>query len=515
MIERDQSLESSVASHKQSLQSLALKLFDALTEVHGLPAKTRHVLQLAAAFYERASESPTESAHRLGRDLALAAPISDRTADEQALIASVVALQRDKVRPEQEPAFLRLGEKDQHTALLLAALLQIAAAIAGSSDSDLRAISVADGEVCLAISGPDPGEAVDKARRKFWRETLGDIVFRAAAPEDADASELPAGIAKNGHQHALVEVSIPLAPEHDLRLLNGGEPIAEGARRVLLRFFDKLLAREGGIRRDDDPEDVHQMRVATRRLRAALQVVEGIYDPAQIRRFRRGLRRVAQALGNVRDLDVFAVHVMAYRDSLPAEEHLAIAPLLAALETRRSQARDILLDDLDERRYEKFKRAFASFLTTPGAGLAGASGVDARMRVRDVAGSAILRRYEQWRAHEMALAHPTDKSLHAARIAGKRLRYTLEFFADALGPQVEQVLDPLAALQENLGKLQDAVVARGYVDALGLSDDKGAQTYLAARDAEHDSHLAALPQLWDQVGRAAYQRQLFKLIVKL
>src|SRR6185436_7095769 len=173
---------------------------------------------------------------------------------------------------------------------------------------------------------------------------------------------------------------------------------------------------------------------------------------------------------------------------------------LAALETRRGQARDILLDDFDERRYQKFKRAFACFLTTSGADLAGASGIDARMRVRDVAGSAIWRRYEQWRAHEMALAHPTDESLHAARIAVKRLRYTLEFFADALGPQVEQVLDPLMALQENLGSLQDAVVARAYVEALGLSDDKGAQTYLAARDAEHDSHLAALPQSWEQVG---------------
>ena len=501
--------------NKRSLQSLALTLFDSLTEVHGLPAKTRYLLQLAAAFYQRSSELDAEHAHRVGRDLVLAAPMGDQTPDEQAIVASVLAFQRDKVRPEQEPAFLHLGENDQQTALRLAVLLQIADAIGRSPDSDLRAISVADSEVNVAITGPDPSETIDKARSKFWRETLGNIVIHSAAPED-DASELPASIAlEDEREHIVLDIRSPVIDGRNSRLLIGGEPIAEGARRVLRRFFDKLLAREGGIRRDDDPEDVHQMRVATRRLRAALQVVEGVYDPEQLRRFRQGLRRVAEALGNVRDLDVFSAHVVKYRDSLPQEPRAEIEPLLAAIETRRSQARDTLLDDLNVRRYQKFKRAFATFLTTPGADLAGAGGIDPSTRVRDVAGSAIWRRYEQWRAHEVALANPTDAGLHAARIAGKRLRYSLEFFADALGPNVDRVLTPLVALQENLGALQDGVVARSHIAALELSDDLGAQSYLATRDAEHAAHLAGLPRLWEKVGSATYRRQLFELIVKL
>jgi len=511
-----QSHELSIDNHTRSLQGLSLRLFDSLIDMHRLPTKTRHVLQLAAAFYERASELDADHAYRLGRDLALAAPLSDQTPSEQALIASVIALQRDKVRPEHEPSFLRLGEKDQQTALRLAALLQIADTIGRAPESDLHAISVADGEVTIAISGPDPSERLDKARRTFWRETLGTIVFHAAAPEDMDANGLSASTALVDEQRQpVVDVLLPLPQERDSRLLLGGEPIAEGARRVLRRFFDKLLAREAGIRRDDDVEDVHQMRVATRRLRAALQVVEGIYDPAQVRRFRRGLRRVAQDLGAVRDLDVFAAHVLMYRDSLPQEARAQLEPLVTAIETRRSQARARLLDDLDTQRYAKFKRAFATFLTTPGADLAQRDGIDVTTRVRDVAGSAIWRRYEQWRAHEVALAKPTNEQLHAARIAGKRLRYTLEFFADALGPQVERVLTPLVALQENLGALQDDVVARAHVDALGLSNDQGAQDYLDARDAERAAHLAELPQRWAKVASATERRQLFELIVKL
>jgi CHAD domain-containing protein len=276
-----------------------------------------------------------------------------------------------------------------------------------------------------------------------------------------------------------------------------------------------MLAREEAVVKDEDPEDIHQMRVASRRLRAALQVVDEVYEPAQIRHYRRGLRRVAQALSDARDLDVFRAHLLAYLATLPAEARAGIEALVAALDDQRAQARAVLLDDLDGRRYRKFKRAFATFLTTPGAGLAGGDGIDASTRVRDFAGSAIWRRYEQWRAHEVALASPTDEALHEARIAGKRLRYTLEFFDEALGPNVEQALAPLIALQECLGALQDSVVARQRIQDLGLEQHTDAQVYLAARSAERTARLEELPRLWEKVGSATYRRRLLELIVKL
>jgi CHAD domain-containing protein len=73
------------------------------------------------------------------------------------------------------------------------------------------------------------------------------------------------------------------------------------------------------------------------------------------------------------------------------------------------------------------------------------------------------------------------------------LRYTLEFFADALGPNVNQALEPLMDLQETLGKLQDAVVARDHIRTLGLTDDAGAQEYLAALDSGARSVARQLP----------------------
>jgi CHAD domain-containing protein len=136
-------------------------------------------------------------------------------------------------------------------------------------------------------------------------------------------------------------------------------------------------------------------------------------------------------------------------------------------------------------------------------------------RVRDFAGSALWRRYELLRAYEAMLPGAAPETLHQARIAGKRFRYTLEFFAEALGPRVEHVLEPLVALQENLGALQDEVTARAHVAALRLADDPGAQAYLGARAAERAHLLAELPSRWEKVDSATYRRKLFELIVKL
>ncbi|MGC9040794.1 MAG: CHAD domain-containing protein, partial [Roseiflexus sp.] len=91
----------------------------------------------------------------------------------------------------------------------------------------------------------------------------------------------------------------------------------------------------------------------------------------------------------------------------------------------------------------------------------------------------------------------------------------LEFFADALGPGVDQALDPLMELQELLGNLQDAAVARAHIRALGLSDDPGAQEYLAALDAAHDRLLAGFARLWAKVDSVTYRRRLFELIIRM
>ena len=422
------------------------------------------------------------------------------------MIACAVAFQREKLRSSREPAFLRLGEKDQRTALRLAAILRVASVIEAHS-AGLLLLHGEEHAATLIIGGEQADKAIAdiEEQAQLWRDSIGALTVRAAEPGEIVAEYHPAtnGVASQAAQTAALGQSL------------GGEPISESARRTLRRFFDKLLAREDAVIKGEDIEDVHQMRVATRRLRASLQVAAGVYDPKLIRRYRRGLRRIAESLGAVRDGDVFLEHVTAYQAGLPEAERAQLDPLIAAVSAERAQTRAKLLAALEAKRYHKLKRDFATFLTTPCAGTLDSPEPGIVERVRDFAGSAIWRRYELWRAYEVVLPNAESETLHQARIAGKRFRYTLEFFADALGSNVEQALAPLIALQENLGALQDGVTARAHVASLGLADDLGTQAYLATREQDRDALLAELPRLWEKVASATYRRRLFEMIVKL
>lgn len=491
-----------VAPERLLVRPLALALLDRIGSTGILLPVHRRLISLAAACYDAALAANMEAPERAARDMVLSARIADLDADQQALAAALPGMARPRARPRRDPAFIRLSHNDQKIALYLGALFRLAAAFA-EYGIDTLAITHANGSATLTLASRYEAllDSINE-RSDLWREYIGPLTLTF---QDHDSLMLPP-----------VE---PLDPAYErLTLadgLKGDEPLAEGARRMLRRTFERLLARIDAVAKDEDPEDVHDARVATRRLRASLQVVEGIFDSTFLRELRRGLRRVARSLGVVRDYDVFLGSVRAFRDRLPEERQAIMAPLITAISDARVPARVALTDDLESKRLERFLNRFATFLTTPGVGIVDQSETGAPTRVRDFAGSAIWRRYEQWRAFDAVLDGAPDEVRHMVRIAGKRLRYTLEFFADALGAGVDQVLSPLMELQELLGSLQDSVVARGHIQALGLSDDPGAQEYLAALDAEHNRLLSDFPRLWAKVDSATYRRRLFELIIQM
>ncbi|GAB4190975.1 MAG: hypothetical protein OHK0022_04270 [Roseiflexaceae bacterium] len=495
------------------LRALALALFDGAVEAHGLPIESRHLLQIAADYYSAVRGRGEDHPDRFGRDLVLLEPIAGLTPEQQSVVASVVAFQRDKLRRTREPAFLRLSPANQELALQLAAVLHLATALEGRSTDQFWINSDKTGHTLL-IGGDNAEEAarLAVARAERWHRTIGDLAVRCVTPADRVTTIEP--LADNAPDDTPARVAAAFARGVPARLM-GDELLTEAARRLLRRQFERMLAREDGVRSGEDVEDVHQMRVATRRLRASLQIVQPVYDAKAITRFRRGLRRIARTLGAVRDRDVFLGHVLAYRDSLPEAERAGITPLIDAVERQRTEARAELLDELRSGRYAKFKHAFAEFLTTPAAALGPLPETGVPPRLRDRAGSMLWQRYEDWRAFEVLLPDAPEVVLHNARIAGKRLRYTIEFFAEAFGPRADELLGPLMQLQENLGALQDAAVAREHVAELDMLGDPGARAYLAAREAESHAHLGDLPRLWEKVAGATYRRKLFEAISKL
>lgn len=489
----------------------AATLFNTAREAGLMPKRARRLLAVALAFRDAAEQIDAEHADRVGRDLALAAPLDSFSSDEQCIIASALVFQRAKLRREREPSFIRLTPRDQTTALQLAALLYLADGLHENATMPMR-VQVADQHTLLLIgSSAAKRLATLEDYAKQWRKAIGTFEVQPASARALAASEATDVINGNGFD-SFDDIDLS---GRQVGALRGDESLSEGMRRMLRRQFEKMLARAEAVQHGEDVEDIHQMRVATRRLRASLQIVETAFEPKMIKRFRKELRRIAQALGTVRDQDVLLEHVRDYQAGLPEEEQLTMLPLLDAISERRAKARARLLEELEAKRYTKFICAFAVFVTTPNADTAPPQVAGLPPRVRDGAGSLIWRRYEELRAFDAVLPDAPDEMIHNARIAGKRLRYTLELFAEAFGSQADALIEPFVGLQDTLGALQDDVVAQDLVGALDLSEDAGAEAYLAARRDAHTDRRAELPDVWNKMVGAAYRRRLAEQIVKL
>jgi CHAD domain-containing protein len=189
-----------------------------------------------------------------------------------------------------------------------------------------------------------------------------------------------------------------------------------------------------------------------------LALFAGYFKPKAIRPFRRGLKEVAGRLGAVRDLDVLLQAAREYQAGLPPASAAGLATVLAAWEAKREAARAELLAHLDSGEYRGFKKAYAKFLNKPGAGAARSEDKAAPVLVRDVLPARLWEHYGALRAYSALLPGADVPTLHALRIVGKRLRYALEFFAEALDPAIQENIKAVVRLQDHLGALHDADV---------------------------------------------------------
>ena len=321
--------------------------------------------------------------------------------------------------------------------------------------------------------------------------------------------------------------------------LKADDTMAEAARKTLLYHLQKMMLYEPGTRVGEDPEELHDMRVATRRMRAAVRVFEDYLAMEQYRPFLKAMRETGRELGAVRDLDVFMIKTQCYIDSLPAEEQSGLDPLVEAWKTERDRARAELLAFLDDDRYQRFKKKFESFLRIPGAGagrVTGDDGEPAPTRVGDVLPGVLFDRLALVKAYDGPISQP-DAPLavfHQLRITSKGLRYTLEFFQEVLGADSKPLIDRTKRVQDHLGDLQDAVVTCDVL--LGFlgsgtwgpprSDKKGVRTlfpvnapgvatYLAVKQSEIERLMRTFGPLWEQMHGSEFSRPLASLVAAL
>lgn len=318
------------------------------------------------------------------------------------------------------------------------------------------------------------------------------------------------------------------APEQvEQPALRGDEPLSEAIRRVLRTQFEIMLANEAGSRVGDDIEHVHDMRVAVRRMRTAFRLFGDAFKPRSIKQHAGDLRATGRLLGKVRDLDVFNREAMRYLRQRPKSRRRDLDPLLDHWQAQRDAARLELVCYLDSQAYRRFVERFAAFVGTPAAGVQRAPDDEpVRWRVKDVLSSAVWQRYEAVRAYDRLLGTAQMTMLHALRIDCKYLRYTLEFFEGHLGPDARWLVREVIALQDHLGDIQDAEVARTILGdfiasissdppADGPADPAPIAAYLDYRLDEQRALLETLPGAWARVDSVRFRRRLSTCLLAL
>src|SRR5918997_2595690 len=287
------------------------------------------------------------------------------------------------------------------------------------------------------------GTALTPDLRGFVDEMRGALGLKPATLSKFETGLYAAGLSPDGDTDV---GPVGIGPSMTL----GGVAFA-----VLRRQFAEMRAHEPGTRLGEDPEELHDARVATRRMRAAMKVFE-VALPGRARWLREELRWLAHALGDVRDLDVQRGRFEGWMAEAPnANDAEALRKLLDGLEKRRGDARARMLEALDSTRYGRLESSFAEMLRRgPGAEreLAQADGHQeaARAPATSAAPALISARYRKWRKAAKRLDRTSlPEAFHDLRKRGKKLRYALEFVSEVYGKPVQDLIKPLKSLQDD------------------------------------------------------------------
>jgi CHAD domain-containing protein len=229
------------------------------------------------------------------------------------------------------------------------------------------------------------------------------------------------------------------------------------AYAMLHREAAALPALKPRVEHSPTPDEIHQLRVAARRLRVALRLFARLLPSHAVARLRAEVRWFATSLGDVRDLDVYGESFKAYAQTAPPALRGGLSAYELYLRRERAEAR------------QRAAAAFASprtaalFLDLERFASTGPSAAALRrwrsLKVRDAVQRGIRRSVARVRRLGEPLAeHPVPKALHDLRIKAKRLRYELEFFAEVY-PHLKQTAKTCKTLQDLLGTHQDAYTA--------------------------------------------------------
>ncbi|MCL7377353.1 CYTH and CHAD domain-containing protein [Streptomyces sp. 35G-GA-8] len=265
---------------------------------------------------------------------------------------------------------------------------------------------------------------------------------------------------------------------------------------------DAIVAQDAAVRRDL-PDSVHQLRVATRRMRSAFRTYRKILDRSVTDPVAEELKWVAAELGVDRDHEVLDERLSSRIDALPVT--LLLGPVRGRLRTwdaaQRAGSRSRTVAVLDSERYLTLLDTLDGLLTAPPLR------PDAARPAAKALPTAILKNYERLAgrvgdALALAPGEERDLAMHNARKAAKRARYAAEAAGPALGKAAKRFAKRMKALQTALGDHQDSVVARQALRDLAIQAHTAGESAFTwgllygQEEAQGERRERELPDLW-------------------
>jgi CHAD domain-containing protein len=280
------------------------------------------------------------------------------------------------------------------------------------------------------------------------------------------------------------------------------EPSADASAQahvqaMLTAQYLSIVAHDPGVRLGDDPEDVHQLRVATRRLRATLRAARGVVDPTWADALRTDVAWLGAQLGPVRDSDVLRENLDSERQDLDAQERKGLDVLLRILAKEAEEARAALAEAMASDRYFTLLDTIELAVAAP------------RFTGDDTPVASIAKsEFRKLRKAVRALGkQPADDELHAVRIKGKRARYAAELAEAPGGKAATRFVRKAKRFQDVIGDHQDAVVAEGELRRIAGLTRSHAAALAAGRLIERQQDKKrrmrrSFPKVWSRLDAA-------------
>ena len=302
--------------------------------------------------------------------------------------------------------------------------------------------------------------------------------------------------------------------------IRAADPWAEAGRKVIRSQLARMLTHVPGVLAGEDPEEVHAMRVAGRRVRAAWRVFGDGFERDARRGYQRDLRLIGARLGAVRDLDVMLQILDGYVARRPARQATSLVPLRAAWRTERDVRHGALVDLLRSAMFEAFVAGYTDLAVTDGRA-ARPVAAHAPSTVRTRMPATIWDAYQRVWAFDDDLATADMVTLHQLRISAKWLRYTLEFVREPIEPEATGLLRRVVALQDHLGDIHDlhgaALLARDAGTAV-VGFGRAERVATARFERFLDTRTARLQRemgpVWRRVSGTSYRREIGAAIAR-